>query len=572
MPTSSEILDRARAWLEEDVDPETREELSQLIARADPDELHERFGDRLQFGTAGIRGVLGAGPMRMNRVIVRRVSAGLADYVIRQVPDARKRGLVIGYDGRKNSKVFAEDAARVFLGRGLNVLLIAHMVPTPVVAYAVLEREAAGGVMVTASHNPPEYNGYKVYWENGAQIVPPHDEGISEAIDRAPHGLELPLGDLEEARRRGALIDLGDDLEAAYLDGVADLSVSDDRSARADTCIAYTPLHGVGGRFVQAALSRAGFERVHTEPAQAEPDGSFPTVAFPNPEEDGAMDRVLELGDRVAADVVFANDPDADRLAVAIPEDGAYRMLTGDQIGVLLADYLLERTDASKRRVVAASLVSSQMLGNMARSLNVAYLETLTGFKWIANTALRDIEAHGGRFVMGYEEALGYTVGDLVRDKDGVSATAIFAEMVADLKARGETIATRLETLYRRHGFYLTKQQSLTLPGAAGLGRIEAMMRNFRSSPPESIGGYRVVDRYDLLQPTEDRPAADVLGFTLEGDRRVIMRPSGTEPKLKSYYEICEPVGGDEAFDDAVSRARERLAELARAHQALLEP
>jgi phosphomannomutase len=570
MLTSSEILDRARAWLQEDVDPETRDELRALLDRADPHELHDRFADRLQFGTAGIRGILGAGPMRMNRVIVRRVSAGLGDYLIEHVAEARKRGVVIGYDGRKNSKIFAEDAARVLLGRGIKVWLSARMVPTPVVAFAVLRCQAAGGVMVTASHNPPDYNGYKVYWENGAQIVPPHDEGISAAIDRISRTSSLPLADLDEARRTGSLVEVGDALEEAYLEGVRGLSVTDDRRARADTCIAYTPLHGVGARFVEAALARAGFSNVHSEPSQRDPDGSFPTVEFPNPEEEGAMDRVLELAGEVGADVVFANDPDADRLAVAFPEDGAYRMLTGDQIGVLLADYLLDKSPADERRVVACSLVSSQMLGKMARAIGVDYLETLTGFKWIANTAMRDIDEHGGRFVMGYEEALGYTVGELVRDKDGVSATAVFAELVADLKARGETLADRLEALYRRHGFYLTKQQSLTLPGAEGLGRIQELMRRFRASPPRAIGGYAVVDRYDLLDAAEGQPPADVLGFYLEGDRRVIMRPSGTEPKLKSYYELCEPVAGDETFDAAVARARQRLEELARAHQGML--
>ncbi len=570
MATSSELLDRARAWLDDDVDPETRSELEDIIERNDASELEDRFGDRLQFGTAGIRGVLGAGPMRMNRMMVRRVSAGLADYVIQKIPDARKRGIVIGYDGRNKSRVFAEDAARVFIGRGLRVFLSSDVVPTPVVGFAVLKTGAAAGVMVTASHNPPEYNGYKVYWENGAQIVPPHDEGISGAIDQSVRAGGIPLAELEEARRQGSLSFIGDELESAYLDGVAGLSISDDRSERPSTCIAYTPLHGVAARFVEAALARAGFETVHSEPSQREPDGNFPTVAFPNPEEDGAMDNVLALAKRVGADVVFANDPDGDRLAVAIPEGADYRMLTGDQIGILLADYLLSRGASDERRIVATTIVSSQMLGNMARALGVDYVETLTGFKWIANEALREVSQNGGRFVMGYEEALGYSVGDLVRDKDGVSATAIFAELVADLKARGETVAARLEALYRRHGFYLTQQHSLTLPGAEGLARIGDLMRRFRASPPEAIGGYRVLDRYDLAEAASDRPRADVLGYYLEGQRRVIMRPSGTEPKLKSYYEISEPVGDDEDFSEAVSRARRRLAELREAHQAML--
>ncbi len=558
------IESAARAWLEEDPDAATRAELEALMS--DPDALAERFGGRLQFGTAGIRGVVGAGPMRMNRVMVRRVSAGLADYVIANVADAKTRGIVIGYDARTNSREFAEDAARVFLGKGIAVYLATSLFATPTTAFAVTDRGAAAGVMVTASHNPPEYNGYKVYWENGAQIIPPHDAGISAAIDAVGSTTALALPDLDTCRADGLLVDLGDDVVDRYLAGVRALAPNVEPAQAADVVIAYTPLHGVGARFVEAALADAGFGAVHTEASQREPDGAFPTVAFPNPEEEGAMDAVLALGGQCGADLVLANDPDADRLAVAIPHrDGSgYQMLTGDQIGVLLADYLIER-GGDDARMVAATIVSSQLLGVMADKLGIEYRETLTGFKWIANAAL----ATDARFVMGYEEALGYCIGDLVRDKDGVSAATTFAELCAYARARGETIGDRLERIYRRFGLFLTQQKSLVLPGQ--LDKIAALMTRFRQSPPAHIGGFAVSEFVDLAAPAAKPVPTNALIFRLEGGRRVIMRPSGTEPKLKSYYEVREPVAEGEAVSAAVGRAEVSLAALRDAHQALLD-
>lgn len=558
-------IERAKAWLAEDPDAETRAELSALIEAsgdAGGDELEARFGGRLQFGTAGIRGVLGAGPMRMNRVVVRRVSAGLADYLINTVDGARERGIVVAYDGRRNSEVFADDAARVFRGKGFRVFLGDIVLPTPVCAFAVLDRRAAAGIMVTASHNPPEYNGYKVYWKNGAQIIPPHDLGISAAIDRVGRTDELAMPDHEADM-------IGGELQWRYLDGVRNLAVHPDAAARAKLTIAYTPLHGVGAICVEAALADAGFDDVHTEPSQREPDGAFPTVPFPNPEEDGAMDRVLALAAEKHADLVLANDPDADRLAVAIPDGDAYRMLSGDQIGVLLADYLLTEGTGDRRgdrRLVATTIVSSQLLGKMAEQVGVDYRETLTGFKWIANAAID----HGGTMVVGYEEALGYSVGDLVRDKDGVSAAVTFAEMTAWDKARGHSIDDRLDAIYRKYGLYLTEQVSLVRPGAEGLAEIAAVMERFRTAPPERIGEWAVTERSDIARGDRGLPKSNVLVFFLEGGRRVIMRPSGTEPKLKSYYEVREPVADGEPLAAAVERAEASLAALRDAHQALI--
>lgn len=569
-------IDRARAWAARDPDPETQAELAALIARAERGDaaatadLDERMGGRLEFGTAGIRGVLAAGPQRMNQLQVREVTAGLAAYLLSEVPDARTRGVVVGHDARHKSRLFAEETAAVLAAAGIAVWLADDHWPTPVTAYAVRALGAAGGVMVTASHNPPEYNGYKVYWGNGAQIIPPIDGGIARAIEAAA-AQPIAVTDLAAARAAGLVRAIGADLERDYVAAVLALQV-EPTIDRAALPIAYTPLHGVGAALVERVLAAAGFDRVTTEPGQRTPDGAFPTVAFPNPEEKGAMDRVLALAAREGAALVLANDPDADRLAVAIPDAAAasgYRMLTGDQVGVLLADYLLAHAGAG-RRLVACSLVSSQMLGFLAAAYGAENKETLTGFKWIANEAMAWTAATGGRFVLGYEEALGYSVGELVADKDGVSAALLFAELAAWNRARGRSIAAHLDELYRRVGLFVTEQVSITLPGADGVATIKRGMATVRATPPAALGAIGVERVRDLARGDDGLPPSDVLIFALAGGRRVIMRPSGTEPKLKSYYEVRVAVGADEPLAAARARGQAELAALRDAHQAVL--
>ncbi len=569
-------IDRARAWAARDPDPETQAELAALIARAAggdaaaASDLDERMTGRLEFGTAGIRGVLAAGPQRMNQLQVREVTAGLAAHLVAAVPDAPARGVVVGHDARHKSRQFAEETAAVLAAAGITVWLADEHWPTPVTAYAVRALGAAAGVMVTASHNPPEYNGYKVYWGNGAQIIPPIDGAIAAAIDHAATR-PIEVAELAAARAAGLVKAIGAALEADYLAAVLALQV-EPAIDRAGLAIAYTPLHGVGAALVERALAGAGFDRVVTEPGQRTPDGAFPTVAFPNPEEKGAMDRVLALAAREGAALVLANDPDADRLAVAIPDAAAasgYRMLTGDQVGVLLADYLLAHAGAG-RRLVACSLVSSQMLAFLAAAYGAESKETLTGFKWIANEAMAWTAATGGRFVMGYEEALGYSVGELVADKDGVSAALLFAELAAWNRARGRTIAEHLDELYRRVGLFVTEQVSITLPGQGGVATIKRGMAAVRAAPPAALGGVAVDRVRDLARGDDGLPPSDVLIFALAGGRRVIMRPSGTEPKLKSYYEVRVAVGADEPLASARARGQLELAALRDAHQALL--
>jgi phosphomannomutase len=556
-----------RSWLERDPDPETRRELEQLVESGDAEEIDRRFSGRLAFGTAGLRGVLGAGPARMNRLVVRETTAGFGAYLLQAIPDGATRGVVVGYDARRGSRVFAG----VLAGLGIRVFLTDREQPTPICSFAVKDRGAAAGIVVTASHNPPEYNGYKVYWENGAQIIPPHDDGIATEIERAAKE-PIPWIEPDEAQKRSLISFIGGEIVEAYLEGVRRLSLHEPDPLRADFPIAYTPLHGVGGVVAEKALAQAGFERVHTAASQREPDARFPTVRFPNPEEPGAMDAVLDLAKQVSAELAFANDPDADRLAVAVRKPGgSYRMMTGDQLGVLLGADVLE--SAADPITVVTTIVSSRMLGVMAADKGADYVETLTGFKWVVNKAL-EREKEGFRFAFGYEEALGYTVGSLVPDKDGISAMVAFAEMAVDCRRKGMTVLDRLEELYRKYGLFMTAQISLALDPAASRPSLGDKLR---LSPPETIAGRAVESVLDVEKGerrvadgrTEESgfPPSDVLVYELEGKARLVVRPSGTEPKIKCYYEVREEVSVEESIDTAEQRGRAALDGLVGTHQ-----
>lgn len=564
----------AELWLSEDPDPKTRAELESLIERFDLGdaaaikELHESFHGTLEFGTAGLRGILGPGPQRMNRVVVRKTSAGLAAYLHAHVPDAGKRGVLIGHDARHNSRVFAEDTARVLAGAGIPAYLAHRPWPTPTTAWATVDLKCAAGVMVTASHNPAQYNGYKVYWGNGAQIIPPHDTGIAAQIAKSGRSDQLEMPALEDARAQKLVIDLDEALHDRYL--AAAIALRAQPNLKGDLVIAFTPMQGVGARSTEPILQRGGFPNFHTVPEQREPDPDFSTVAFPNPEEKGAMDLVLALATQIGAGLVLANDPDADRLAVAVPDPTSptgFRQLTGDQVGALFADYLLE-VQPKDKRMVATTIVSSQLLSYLAKAAGADYRETLTGFKWIGNAAMDFERETGGRFVMGYEEALGYSIGPLVRDKDGVSACLLFAELVVwNREVKQRSPLEHLDDIYRRVGLFVTEQVSITKPGSAGLAEIKQAMERFRAKPPKELAGHEVETVVDLIKGEGGLPPSDVLVFRLAGGRRVIMRPSGTEPKLKSYYEVRVPVAAGESIATARTRGTAELAELRDAHQ-----
>jgi phosphomannomutase len=561
-PTASDLQELARAWIAGDPDPGTRDELQQLLDADEQDELADRLGMSLEFGTAGLRGVVGAGPNRMNRAVVARTSRGLADHLLATVPDAAERGVVVGFDARLDSEDFAAVTVGVLAAAGLQVRWFPTPQPTPLVAYAQKAMDAAAAVVITASHNPPEYNGYKVYAEGAAQIVPPTDALIAAAIEAAGPAADIPVDDPLTSDRVAPV-------DAAIVDRFfAELAAARPKVEGPDLPIVYTPLHGVAGELVHRALREGGYEHVHTVPSQAEPDGNFPTVRFPNPEEPGAMDAALELAAEVDAELIIANDPDGDRLAAAVPDGaGGFRMLTGNQIGVLLTDHLLRGSDVD-RPMVIASIVSSPMFAEVARSYGAHAEWTLTGFKWIC-AAARDLEkAEARTFVYGFEEALGSSVGTVVRDKDGIGAAVAFADLARSLKAEGRTILDRLEELYRAHGLWVSYQHSITRPGMEGLAEIAGAMAKLETEVPEELAGEQVLSTTDFRVGAEDRQpwleAHDLVILELT-DGRALIRPSGTEPKLKIYVDLRGELREGESLDTRAAELESQAQEVARA-------
>ncbi|MEU9447588.1 phospho-sugar mutase [Streptomyces sp. NPDC048277] len=532
-----DLIARARTWLAEDPDPDTRDELAKLIEAGDITELEARFSGTLQFGTAGLRGELGAGPMRMNRSVVIRAAAGLAAYLKKQGQGTGT--VVIGYDARHKSTDFARDTAAVMTGAGLRAVVLPRPLPTPVLAFAIRHLNAVAGVEVTASHNPPRDNGYKVYLGDGSQIVPPADTGIAAEIQAITTLHDVPRPDTGWET-------LDDTVLEAYLARTdAVLSPTSPRTART----VYTAMHGVGRDTLLAAFARAGFPAPVLVTEQADPDPDFPTVAFPNPEEPGAMDLSFAKARETDPDLIIANDPDADRCAAAVKDDGAWRMLRGDEVGSLLAAHLVRRGATG---VFAESIVSSSLLGRIAEKAGLPYEETLTGFKWIARV-------DGLRY--GYEEALGYCVDpDGVRDKDGITAALLITELASVLKEEGRTLLDLLDDLAVEHGLHATDQLSVRVQD---LSVIAAAMRRLREQPPTELAGLPVTRAEDLTQGTDTLPPTDGLRYTLTG-ARVIVRPSGTEPKLKCYLEVVVPVATHADLPAARARAAETLAAIKR--------
>ncbi|MET1063111.1 MAG: phospho-sugar mutase [Aeromicrobium sp.] len=521
------VIDRAQDWLSQDPDPVTRAELQDLIDAGDTAGLEDRFAERLQFGTAGLRGALGAGPNRMNRVIVAQAAAGLAAYLLDHAQaGGAAPSVVVGYDARHNSDVFARDTVEIMEGAGVHAFLLPTHLPTPVLAFAIRHLGCSAGVMVTASHNPPQDNGYKVYLEDSSQIVPPADGEISDAIDAVGRVDEMPRSDDYET--------LGPEVAEAYVEAVVALPGDGPREVVA----VYTPMHGVGRDTLVEAVARAGFPPLHVVPAQADPDPDFPTVAFPNPEEPGAMDLALKLASNTSADIIVANDPDADRCAVGVRDGESYRMLSGDQVGALLADFLLRKGVTG---TYGSSIVSSDLLGRQAAAFGQPWQQTLTGFKWLGKIPT---------LVFGYEEALGYSVApDIARDKDGVSAIITVLELAAALKAEGRTLLDQLDDIYREHGLHATSQLSVRVDDLTIISRA---MEVLRTSPPTVLGGLEVTSVDDLADGYAGLPPTDGIRLGLAGDARIICRPSGTEPKLKCYIEVVVPV------TDSIEAAREQ--------------
>ncbi|MBA8991712.1 phosphomannomutase [Curtobacterium pusillum] len=545
------LLATARTWLAQDPDPATRDELQAAIEAAadgsgpEAQELAARFSGRLAFGTAGLRAELGYGPLRMNRVVVTQAAAGLARFLI---DTGRQRSVVIGYDGRVNSDVFARDSAEVMRGLGLDVTLLPSALPTPVLAFAVRHLGVGAGVMVTASHNPPRDNGYKVYLggeDDGSQIVPPVDGSIADSIDAVAAGSITQLVRATDYTvASSALVD-------AYVSATAATVPAPALAPEAQPKVVYTAMHGVGWETARAVFEAAGFAVPTTVPEQIEPDGAFPTVSFPNPEEPGAMDLSIARGVAVGADLVIANDPDADRLALAIPStsdtgEPTFRRLSGNEVGWLLGWRAAARAAAAGvTGTLAASIVSSPALARVAGRHGLEYRDTLTGFKWVSRVP---------GLLFGYEEALGYLVDpQVVRDKDGISAALSLLDLATELAASGSSIAGQLDAFAAEFGAFASGQVATRVDDLSRTGEIMAALR---ATPPSSLGGVDVLATTDYLDGVEGFPPSDILRYDLTGDARVIVRPSGTEPKVKVYIDTVATSSAEaQSLVDALAAA-----------------
>ena len=527
MSNLDDLLGVAAAWRAQDPDAATRAELDALAeaARAgDPQPLADRFTGRLQFGTAGLRGELGAGPTRMNRVLVSQAAAGFAAYLLAH---SAAPSIVIGYDGRTNSDIFARDTAEIMAGAGVRTILFPRHLPTPVLAFAVRHLDVSAGVMVTASHNPARDNGYKVYLgdlDHGSQIVPPADAQIAEQITR------VATGSISDLPRSSSFVLAEESVVAAYVSATASLA-----RVTSPVSFVYSAMHGVGWETARAVFAKAGFGEPAVVTEQIEPDAAFPTVAFPNPEEPGALDLTFARAREVGADLAIVNDPDADRLAVAIPtKDGSWRRLSGNEVGYLLGWYAADRIESSNidHGTFAASIVSSPALREIARKYRLDYQDTLTGFKWISRV---------GDLAYGYEEALGYLVDpDKVRDKDGISAAVEFLSLVSGLLGQGKSVEDHLADFADRFGAYASGQISIRVDD---LSEIDAMMARLRGTLPDAVGEYTVSAIDDFRLGFDQFPPSDILRIQLTNGSRVVVRPSGTEPKLKVYLDASSIAG-----------------------------
>lgn len=533
MTQLEKLVQQARDWIKQDPDAETVGELEKLISDSDEAGLAERFGQRIGFGTAGLRGLLGAGPNRMNRVLVAQAAAGISKYLKEDFDDP---SVVIGYDARKNSDVFAKDSAQIFAGFGIRAYLFPELAATPLVAYAVRNLGASAGVMVTASHNPPGDNGYKVYDFSGSQIISPMDSEIAKHIDEFAKS-----GSVTSLERADSFLEVPPSVRSGYLQSVSGLL--NKHSTRKDIKIVYSAMHGVGASFIQEIFKLSGLAEPAQVLSQQAPDGKFPTVVFPNPEEPGAMDESMATAAREQADLVLVNDPDADRLAVAFKKtDGSYQQLTGDELGLILGEEMAARASRESRTgSLACSIVSSSALGKVAEHYGFGFEQTLTGFKWVSRVP---------NLIFGYEEALGYCVDwGQVRDKDGLSAALIVADIASALANQGYTLGDQLEKLMQRYGYFSTGQISIRV---TDLTVIANLMQKLRTNPPSKIAGVDAIFE-DLNKASGALPATDAVRFKLTDGRTVIVRPSGTEPKLKCYLQ---------AVSDSDAHSKQLLADL----------
>ncbi|NVO84366.1 phospho-sugar mutase [Hymenobacter terrestris] len=569
MPLSSDLQTKINGWLTDDYDAATQAEIRQLLA---DDSQHEQLSDafyrNLEFGTGGLRGVMGAGSNRMNRYTLGMATQGLCNYLLQSFPGQEIK-VAVAHDSRHNSPEFARIAADIFSANGITVFLFEALRPTPELSFAIRELGCQSGCVVTASHNPKEYNGFKVYWADGSQVVAPHDQNIIREVDAISSVREVKF---QPEPSRIHLI--GAELDAAYLAKVKGLSINPEAIRRQhDLKIVYTPIHGTGITMVPPALAQLGFDNVHIVAAQATPDGNFPTVQSPNPEEQAAMQMALDEAQALDADIVLATDPDSDRVGIALKNPaGEWVLVNGNQTAALLTHYVLSaRKQAGKatdKDFIVYTIVTSEVLGDIARYQGVKAYRTLTGFKYIAGI-IRELEGQE-TYVGGGEESYGYMLGDFVRDKDAISACALLAEMAAVAKDQGHTLYEEMVAMYLRYGFYKEHLISITKKGQRGAEEIQEMMRDLRANPPANLAGQPVVEMRDFktgkikdlrtgLETETGLESSNVLQFILEDGSKISARPSGTEPKIKFYFSVKQPLASAVDFDLATRLADEKI-------------
>jgi phosphomannomutase len=559
MSANSDLIRAAQAWCDADPDAETARQLRELIEHQDVAALQACMGGDLEFGTAGLRAEVGAGSLRMNRAVVRRATLAVAQYLKSRDPGAMLP-VVVGADARHSSKAFLEDTVGVLVAQGIRVRFFPYPVPTPIVAFAARQVCARAAIVITASHNPKGDNGYKLYAPNGAQIIPPTDKEIAALIAQAPLANLVPVEVDAMASGHELCEPIKESVVDQYFNCIAVLRPK--HGQRRDLRIVYTPMHGVGQAGVMRALQAGGFTQVHSVPEQAEPNGDFPTVRSPNPEESGALDLAFKVANQVDAELILANDPDVDRLAAcARMPNGEWRQLTGNQIGLLLADYVLGNVSKVPRPLVAQSIVSSPMLQPIADHYGARCERTLTGFKWVWNASLEIERKEKVRFAFGFEEALGYSIGDLVRDKDGITAAVVFAELAAEESSRGSSLFQRLERLYRQHGLWVSVQHSITLSASLGMSAMRTAMEKLTQLKGVQLAGRTVEEVVDFRHGGDQRPRwlpdTDLLELRLGGGR-ALARPSGTEPKFKIYVDLRADLA---PADDTWQREKTVIAE-----------
>ncbi|MBP8083619.1 MAG: phospho-sugar mutase [Spirochaetes bacterium] len=545
----SKILELAEKWSNAPFDDETRDEIKKLIDSKNEKELEDRFYRSLEFGTGGLRGIIGAGTNRMNIHTVGAATQGLANYIISQ--GKASMGVVVSYDSRIKSDIFSKDTASILAANGIKVYIFDDIMPTPLCSFAIRELKAVSGIMITASHNPPKYNGYKVYWNDGCQITPPHDTAIIKEAEKVDEITKVKRGNFDEFVKSGMIVLIGKDIQNKYIENLSKVVMNDDIDKNIK--IVYTPLHGTGYKILPEVMKHFGFGNIILEPKQSIPDGNFPTVKYPNPEEKEALELAVKLAENENGDIILATDPDADRMGVGFKDkNGKYVLINGNQIGTMIEYYLLtrlkEKNALPKNGAVIKTIVTTELQSDIAKDFGCAIFDVLTGFKWIGTLMRKFDETGEYKFIFGGEESYGYLPVEFVRDKDAIGACYFFCEMAGWLKKNGRTLADFLEEIYAKYGYYLEDLVSMTFEGKEGMEKIQKIMAFFRNNPPKDFAGCdveRVDDIKNLSrkyiktskeEKISELPSSDVIQYFLSDVTKITMRPSGTEPKIKFYF------------------------------------